>query len=154
MFPTIRNATRKGENSRHWKDRRANNTAFHKHSLSLSHPSYVNQPCYLPGLTPVPACFPVRGRRCVNHPALLTEGPRYFDVLITLCRTSMSLLSFSLSHCPVSGSQSFLPLPPPPPTKTLLIKAPRNRLHDSDSVISTDKYSFLLVYSNKLSSCV
>ncbi len=75
----------------------------------------------------MPACFPVRGRRCVNHPALLTEGPRYFDVLITPCRTSMSFSSF-LSHTTLSLDLKAFSLchlhPQPKHSETFLSKPP------------------------------
>lgn len=92
---------------------------YHMHFLSpdssvalflFFRPSYVNQSCYLPTLTPLPACLPVWGCRCVNHPALLTERDRYFNVLITLYWTLCPSLRFSLMLL----SQSVTPVPSPP----------------------------------------
>ncbi|KAL7877839.1 hypothetical protein SRHO_G00044820 [Serrasalmus rhombeus] len=98
------------------------NLGPHRHSVGQSSCEDRVRSCYLSTLTPVPACLPVRSCRCVNHPALLTEGARYFNVLITLHWTLSSFSPFP-SHAALSLGLSPLPSPPP----KLLITVPRNR---------------------------
>ncbi|GAA6107457.1 uncharacterized [Tachysurus ichikawai] len=92
-------------------------------SGSLCNPSAFSHVIADAGRLPCPAACHVRGCRCVNHPALLTEGARYFNVLITLYWTPLPFCPF-LSHAALSLSVTPLPSPPPNQLKNSLSKPP------------------------------